>query len=180
MRIRWRGLELPTRVVRDDSISTNEYGHFSIEPFERGFGTTVGNSLRRILLSSLEGSAVTLARIAGADHEFCSLPGVLQDVTDIILNIKSLVVSVEGDEPRRMRLEKREKGEVLAGDFECEAGLEVYNTDQLIATLTDDVPFSIELTQLAQCIPEMERSSFFKLSFFTDISFVPETEKTKQ
>jgi len=146
MRIRWRGLELPTRVVRDESVSTNEYGHFSIEPFERGFGTTVGNSLRRILLSSLEGSAITHARIAGADHEFCSLPGVLQDVTDIILNIKGLVVSVDGDTPKRMRVERREKGEVHAGDFECEAGLEVYNTDQLIATLTDDVPFSIELT----------------------------------
>jgi DNA-directed RNA polymerase subunit alpha len=146
MRIRWRGLELPTRVVRDESVSSNEYGRFSIEPFERGFGTTVGNSLRRILLSSLEGSAVTHARIAGADHEFCSLPGVLQDVTDIILNIKRLVVSVDGDEPRRMRIERREKGEIYARDFECEAGLEVYSADQLVATLTDDVPFSAELT----------------------------------
>ena len=146
MRIRWRGLELPTRVVRDESVSNNEYGHFSIEPFERGFGTTVGNSLRRILLSSLEGSAVTHARIAGADHEFCSLPGVLQDVTDIILNIKRLVVSVDGDEPRRMRVERREKGEIYARDFEREGGLEVYNADQLIATLTDNTPFSAELT----------------------------------
>jgi DNA-directed RNA polymerase subunit alpha len=146
MRIRWRGLELPTRVVRDESVSDNEYGRFSIEPFERGFGTTVGNSLRRILLSSLEGSAVTHARIAGADHEFCSLPGVLQDVTDIILNIKRLVTSVDGDEPRRMRVERREKGEIYARDFECETGLEVYNTDQLIATLTDNTPFSAELT----------------------------------
>ena len=75
MRIRWRGLELPTRVVRDEDVSSDKYGRFSVEPFERGFGTTVGNSLRRILLSSLEGSAVTHARIAGADHEFCSLPG---------------------------------------------------------------------------------------------------------
>jgi DNA-directed RNA polymerase subunit alpha len=146
MRIRWRGLELPTRVVRDESVSSSEYGHFSIEPFERGFGTTVGNSLRRILLSSLEGSAITHARIAGADHEFCSLPGVLQDVTDIILNIKGLVVSVDGDTPKRMRVERREKGDIRAGDFECEAGLEVYNTDLLVATLTDDVPFSAELT----------------------------------
>jgi DNA-directed RNA polymerase subunit alpha len=146
MRIRWRGLELPTRVLREESVSNNEYGRFIIEPFERGFGTTVGNSLRRILLSSLEGSAVTHARIAGADHEFCSLPGVLQDVTDIILNIKSLVVDVDSDMPKRMRVERREKGEVYAGDFECEAGLEVYNSDQLIATLTDDVPFSAELT----------------------------------
>jgi len=146
MRIRWRGLELPTRVVREESVSNNEYGRFTIEPFERGFGTTVGNSLRRILLSSLEGSAITHARIARADHEFCSLPGVLQDVTDIILNIKTLVVHVDGDPPKRMRVERREKGEIYARDFECEAGLEVYNGDQLIATLTDDVPFAAELT----------------------------------
>ena len=100
MRITWRGLELPTGVVRDDSISTDMYGRFVIEPFERGFGTTVGNSLRRILLSSLEGSAVTQARIAGADHEFCTLPGVLEDVTGIILNIKSIVVDLDSDTPR--------------------------------------------------------------------------------
>ena len=146
MRIRWRGLELPTRVLREESVSNNEYGRFTIEPFERGFGTTVGNSLRRILLSSLEGSAITLARIAGADHEFSSLPGVLQDVTDIILNIKALVVNVEGDPPKHMRVERREKGEIYARDFECDAGLEIYNGDQIIATLTDDVPFSAELT----------------------------------
>lgn len=146
MRIRWRGLELPTRVIRDESISTVEYGRFTIEPFERGFGTTVGNSLRRILLSSLEGSAITMARISGADHEFCSLPGVLQDVTDIILNIKAMVVSVEGDEPRRLRVTRREKGDVYARDFECETGVAVYNGDLLIATLTDDVPFTVELT----------------------------------
>jgi len=146
MRIRWRGLELPSRVVRDEAVSNNEYGRFVVEPFERGFGTTVGNSLRRILLSSLEGSAVTHARIAGADHEFCSLPGVLQDVTDIILNCKALVVNVEGDAPKRMRVERHQRGEIRARDFECEPGLEVFNGDQLIATLTDDVHFSAELT----------------------------------
>jgi DNA-directed RNA polymerase subunit alpha len=132
-------------VVRDDAVSNNEFGRFTIEPFERGFGTTIGNSLRRILLSSLEGSAVTQARIAGADHEFSSVAGVLQDVTDIILNMKSLVVNLDSDMPKRMRVERREKGEVHAGDFECEAGLEVYNPDLLIATLTDDVAFSAEL-----------------------------------
>src|SRR5689334_1894974 len=84
MRIRWRGLELPSRVVRDQQVSTDQYGRFHAEPFERGFGTTVGNSLRRILLSSLEGAAVTNVRIKGADHEFTSLAGVMEDVTDII------------------------------------------------------------------------------------------------
>ncbi|MBU0637522.1 MAG: DNA-directed RNA polymerase subunit alpha [Planctomycetes bacterium] len=146
MRIRWRGLELPTRVVLDESISTVKYGRFTVEPFERGFGTTVGNSLRRILLSSLEGSAVTSVRIAGADHEFCSLQGVLEDVTDIILNVKSLVIDVDADEPKTMRIAHRGPGEVRAGDFECDATITIFNPDQLIATLTDDVVFSAELT----------------------------------
>ncbi|RMF85742.1 MAG: DNA-directed RNA polymerase subunit alpha [Planctomycetota bacterium] len=146
MRIRWRGLELPSRVQRDESISTDEYGYFIAEPFERGFGTTVGNSLRRILLSSLEGSAVTHARIAGADHEFCTLKGVYQDVPEIILNIKNLVLEVEGDAPRTLRVERTTKGDVRAGDFQCEAGVRIVHPDHLIATLTEDVKFSLELT----------------------------------
>jgi len=146
MRIRWLGLELPTRVVRDESISTDTYGRFIIEPFERGFGTTVGNSLRRILLSSLEGSAVTHARIGGADHEFMSLPGVLEDVTDIILNIKQIVVDLDADVPKTMRVERRGPCEVRAGDFQCDPAITVFNTEQLIATVTDEVTFSAELT----------------------------------
>jgi len=132
--------------VRDESISTDSYGRFIVEPFERGFGTTVGNSLRRILLSSLEGSAVTHARIGGADHEFTSLPGVLEDVTDIILNIKSLVVNLDSDTPKTMRVQRAQRGEVRAGDFQCDPAITVHNPELLIATLTDDVPFSAELT----------------------------------
>lgn len=146
MRVRWLGLELPSRVVRDEAVSTDRYGRFTIEPFERGFGTTVGNSLRRILLSSLEGSAVTHARIAGADHEFMSLTGVLEDVTDIILNIKSLVVELDSDTPKTMRVERNEKGEVRARDFVCDPAITLHTPDQLIATLTDKVNFSAELT----------------------------------
>ena len=146
MRIRWRGLELPTRVVRDETISTSTYGRFLVEPFERGFGTTVGNSLRRILLSSIEGAAITHARIAGADHEFTSLPGVLEDVTDIILNIKGIIVDVDSETPKHLRLKSKEKGELTAGDFECDAGVSVQNPEQHIATLTENVNFSIELT----------------------------------
>lgn len=146
MRIRWRGLELPTRVVRDESIGTDTYARFSIEPFERGFGTTVGNSLRRILLSSLEGSAVTHVRIAGADHEFCSLEGVYEDVTDIILNIKQLVVSLDSDVPKTMRVERTSAGEVRAGDFVCDPAITVHNPDLVIATLTAPTKFSAELT----------------------------------
>src|SRR3954469_22962080 len=115
MRIRWRGLELPSRVVRDQQVSTDTYGKFSAEPFERGFGTTVGNSLRRILLSSLEGAAVTHVKIKGADHEFSSLPGVMEDVTEIILNIKSLIVKVDSDEPRELTLKASKAGAITAG-----------------------------------------------------------------
>lgn len=150
MRIRWRGLELPTRVVREESVSTSTYGRFIVEPFERGFGTTVGNSLRRILLSSLEGAAVTHVRIKGADHEFSTLPGVLEDVTVLILNIKALIVRLHSDEPKTMRVRIRGRGgetvQVRAAQIECDAAIEVINRDQHLATLTGDVEFDIEMT----------------------------------
>jgi DNA-directed RNA polymerase subunit alpha len=144
MRIRWRGLELPARVIRDEAVSTGKYARFAVEPFERGFGITVGNSLRRILLSSLEGSAITHVRIAGADHEFCSLDGVLEDVTDIILNIKSIVVELDSDTPRTMRIERSTAGVITAGDLECDPGVRIANPDLHLATLTEDVNFSAE------------------------------------
>src|ERR1043165_5839077 len=110
MRVRWRGLELPSRVSRDEHVSTDTYGKFTAEPFERGFGTTVGNSLRRILLSSLEGAAVTSVRLKGAEHEFSSLSGVMEDVTDIILNIKSLIVKLDADEEKEVRIVAKKAG----------------------------------------------------------------------
>jgi len=146
MRIRWRGLELPSQVVKDESVSTDTYGRFIIEPFERGFGTTIGNSLRRILLSSLEGAAIVRVKIAGAAHEFTSLPGVLEDVTDIILNIKKLAVRLDSDEPKTMRVYRNTKGEVRGGDMEADPAIEVVNKDLVLATLTDDVEFSMEMT----------------------------------
>src|SRR3954464_16037902 len=115
MRIRWRGLELPSRVLRDESVSTETYGKFTAEPFERGFGTTVGNSLRRILLSSLEGAAVTHIRLRGAEHEFSSLSGVMEDATDIILNTKSLIVKLDADESKEMTLKANKAGPITAG-----------------------------------------------------------------
>ncbi|UCD28041.1 MAG: DNA-directed RNA polymerase subunit alpha [Planctomycetota bacterium] len=144
MRMRWRGLELPTQVVRDDTISTDTYARLVIEPFERGFGTTVGNSLRRILLSSLEGAAVTRVRIAGANHEFMNLPGVMEDVTDIILNIKSLVLRLDGEGEKTMRLIRRGPGEVFARDIEADPAITIVNEGQLIATLTEEVELSID------------------------------------
>src|SRR5688572_9631773 len=146
MRIRWRGLELPSRVTRDQQVSTDTYAKFSAEPFERGFGTTVGNSLRRILLSSLEGAAVTHIRLKGAEHEFSSLPGVMEDVTDVILNVKSLVVKSDADEPRDMRLTAKKSGAITAGMIESDPSITIINKDLVIATLTEDVTFDMTLT----------------------------------
>lgn len=146
MRIRWRGLELPSRVVRDEQVSTDTYGKFTAEPFERGFGTTVGNSLRRILLSSLEGAAVTHIQLKGAEHEFSSLPGVTEDVTDIILNVKSLIVKLDSDDPKEMKLISRKAGAVTAGMIEADPAITIVNKDLVIATLTEDVPFEMTLS----------------------------------
>src|SRR5438067_12550990 len=143
MRIRWRGLELPSRVLRDHQVSTDTYGKFTAEPFERGFGTTVGNSLRRILLSSLEGAAITHIKLKGADHEFSSLPGVLEDVTDIILNVKSLVVKLDSDDEKEMRISVKKAGPVTAGMIEADPSITVVNKDMVIATLTEDVHFDL-------------------------------------
>src|SRR5215468_1958291 len=112
MRIRWRGLELPSRVVADRGTLSDTYGRFVAEPFERGFGMTVGNSLRRILLSSLEGSSVTRIKIQGVHHEISTIPGVVEDVTDIVLNVKSLVVKNTSDQPRTIRIDRHERGVV--------------------------------------------------------------------
>jgi len=146
MRIRWRGLELPSRVQCDEQVSTPTYGRFTAEPFERGFGTTVGNSLRRILLSSLEGAAVTHIRLKGAEHEFSSLPGVMEDVTDIILNIKSLTVKLDADEPKEMKLVARKAGPITASMIEADPAITLVSPDHVIATLTEDLPFEMTFT----------------------------------
>lgn len=145
MRIRWRGLELPTRLERDSLVSTDKYGKFYIEPFERGFGTTIGNSLRRVLLSSLEGSAVTSVKISGVDHEFTSIKGVMEDVTDVILNIKSLVVRLAGDGPKTMTVSASKAGVVTSGDIIADPAIEIVDKDRVIATLTEGVKFEIEM-----------------------------------
>jgi len=146
MHVRWRGLELPSRVTVEKSSLTPTFGRFIAEPFERGFGTTVGNSLRRILLSSLEGSAVTDVKIAGVTHEFTSLPGVMEDVTDVILNVKQLVVSMEDDAPKKMRLLAEGPGEVTADLIECDASVTIHNPEKVLATLTEKREFAIEFT----------------------------------
>ncbi|HUS73961.1 MAG TPA: DNA-directed RNA polymerase subunit alpha [Sedimentisphaerales bacterium] len=145
MRVTWRGLELPTRVERDTTVSSDKYSRFFIEPFERGFGTTIGNSLRRVLLSSLEGSAVTSIKIANVDHEFTSIGGVMEDATDIVLNVKSLVVRLHSDGPRTMTVSAKKAGVVTAADIVADPAIEVVNKDLVIATLTEDVKFEMEM-----------------------------------
>ncbi|MGD9692238.1 MAG: DNA-directed RNA polymerase subunit alpha [Phycisphaerales bacterium] len=144
MRVRWRGLELPSRVSIDPKMSHTNFGRFVIEPFERGFGTTVGNSLRRVLLSSLEGAAVTSIKIKGAQHEFSSLKGVAEDVVDIVLNVKNLVVQLEGDEPRTMTLAASGPGEVTADLIEADTAVTILSRDLVLATLTDAIDFEME------------------------------------
>lgn len=144
MRIRWRGLELPHRVIPDATVKSDTFGRFTIEPFERGFGTTVGNSLRRILLSSLEGAAVTAVKIKGAPHEFTSLEGVQEDVTDVILNVKNMVVSLDSEEAKTMRLQAEGPGEVTADLIEADTSITIHNKNLLLATLTKQVDFDME------------------------------------
>ncbi len=145
MHIRWRGLELPSVVECDASSLTGTYGKFTAEPFERGFGSTIGNGLRRILLSSLEGSAITQIKAHHAQHEFTTIPGVLEDITDIVLNVKSLVVKNYSDSTRVIRVEKNTQGEVTGANVETDESVEVINKDHVLATLTDDVPFVMEM-----------------------------------
>ena len=145
MRVTWRGLELPTRVEKDAGVSTDRYGRFFIEPFERGFGTTVGNSLRRVLLSSLEGSAVTSIKIAGVDHEFTSIRGVMEDTTDVVLNVKSLVIRLQGSGPKTMKVSANKAGIVTAAQIVADPAIEVVSKDVVLATLTEDVGFDMDM-----------------------------------
>ncbi len=145
VRVRWRGLELPVQVEVDQESYSDRYGEFHAEPFERGFGHTVGNSLRRILLSSLEGGAVVAASIDGVKQEFTTLEGVYEDVSEIILNLKGLVLKLHSDSDVTVKLCRSGKGEVTGADMEQNADVEVVNPDHVIARLTEDVDFSCEL-----------------------------------
>ena len=145
MRVRWRGLELPSQVTIDKDVSSDTFGRFYIEPFERGFGTTVGNSLRRILLSSLEGAAVTAIKVVGAPHEFTSLDGVYEDTTDIVLNVKNLIIKLEGEGPKTIKVSRSTKGEIKAGDIVCDPSVTIINKEMVLVTLTDNVKFEMEL-----------------------------------
>lgn len=130
----------------DTEEITREYGRFIIEPLERGYGTTLGNSLRRILLSSLPGAAVTSVRIDGVLHEFSTISGVVEDTTDIVLNLKGLLVKMHEDEPVTLHFVTESAGEVRAGDFQTPSSVEILNPDLHIATLSEDTRLEMEIT----------------------------------
>ena len=123
----------------------SQYGKFTIEPLERGFGTTIGNALRRVLLSSLEGTAVTSCRIEGITHEYTAIPGVLEDVIDVMLNLKGLAIKTDSKEPQTLRIDVDKPGAVLASDIQLPAGVKVVNPDWLICTIADGGSFHAEI-----------------------------------
>jgi len=145
MPIRLGRFEMPKRVVKDEAVSTDTYGMFTAEPFEAGYGRTIGNSMRRVLLSSLEGTAVSSIKIEGAPHEFCTLPGVREDVTDIVLNMKKVLLKGYTRDAQRLTISVKGPCEVTAGDLQVGDKIEVLNPDHHICTLDVDGVFEAEL-----------------------------------
>lgn len=145
MGVKWRDFQMPNRLDCDEANYSEVYGKFIAEPFERGYGVTLGNSLRRILLSSIEGSAVTSIKIDGVQHEFSAITGVMEPVTDIILNIKGLVLRMHSKVPKTVYIKANKKGVVKGKDIICDETVEVVNANHVIATLTQDIPFNVEL-----------------------------------
>ena len=145
MGVKWRDFQMPKRLDCDESSYIHTYGKFIAEPFERGYGVTLGNSLRRILLSSIEGSAVTSIRIEGVSHEFTAMPGVLESVTEIVLNIKGLIVQSHSKAPKSIYIKANAKGVIKAKDIISDEMIEILNPEHHIATLTQDIVFNMEL-----------------------------------
>jgi len=142
----WRDLIRPRSLDKEQDTLTPTYGKFACEPLERGFGITIGNSLRRVLLSSLQGAAITAIRIDGALHEFTTLPGVVEDVTDVILNLKEVLIKMTDAGPHTVRIDKRGEGPVTADDINCPDGVHILNPEHQIATLAGDAKVGMELT----------------------------------
>ncbi len=145
MPVRLGRFEMPKRLSKEDSTATETYAKFVAEPFETGYGHTIGNSIRRVLLTSLEGTAITSIKIDGAMHEFTVVDGVVEDVTDIILNLKKVLFNSESREVQSLHLSVNKEGEVVAGDIKLNPGLEVVNPKQVICTLDKKKKFEMEL-----------------------------------
>lgn len=143
--MKWKSMQMPKEVMLDEKSATDSYGKFIIEPLERGFGHTLGTALRRVLLSSIQGAAVTAIRINGILHEFTTIPGVYEDITEIVLNVKKMKLKFAADEPKTIVLTANSKGQYKAGDIEAEANVQIVNPDQHIVTLNDDIKFRMEM-----------------------------------
>lgn len=141
----WKGFQKPKRLAVNSDSLNEKYGSFSAQPFERGFGTTIGNSLRRALLSSIEGAAITAVRIEGVSHEFSSIPGVVEDASDIILNLKQIPLQLHGEGARTIRLRVTEPGDVASGAIEADSGVVILDPDVHIATINDEAVLDIEM-----------------------------------
>jgi DNA-directed RNA polymerase subunit alpha len=141
----WKGFQKPKRLEIDTETLTSTYGKFYAQPFERGFGTTVGNALRRVLLSSIEGAAITAVKIEGVLHEFSSLPGVVEDVTDIILNLKQIPIKMHTNEEKLLTLDIERKGKVTAADIQGDSTIEILEPDAPIATLSESGRLQMEM-----------------------------------
>ena len=141
----WSELVKPDQVFRDSSPEDTTYGKFVCEPLERGYGNTIGNALRRVLLASLQGAAFVSVKIAGVQHEFTTIPGVLEDVTDIVLNLKQVRMAMDTEEPQRLTLIAKKRGPVTAADITTNQHITILNPEQHIATLTEDVELNMEL-----------------------------------
>jgi DNA-directed RNA polymerase subunit alpha len=143
--MKWKNLQMPKNVEMDDKNSTNRYGKFWIEPLERGFGVTLGNALRRVLLSSLPGAAVSAVKIDGVQHEFSTLPGVKEDIPEVLLNLKQIRFKLHGDAPKMGMIDVRGKSAVTAADLKVDADVEVLNPELHVATLNKDGEFRGEI-----------------------------------
>jgi len=145
MGIRWKTFEMPKRLEADKGTLTPTYGKFFAEPFERGYGTTIGNSLRRVLISSIEGAAATNIKIDGMLHEFSALEGVLEDGSQIVLNVKQIVMRYQGKGPKTVVIDVTKTGPVTAADIHSDESLEIVNPDLVICTLTKETHFRMEM-----------------------------------
>jgi len=141
----FKGFQKPKRLVANTETLTERYGMFTAQPFQRGFGTTIGNSLRRVLLSSIEGAAITAVRIDGVEHEFSPIPGVVEDATDIILNLKQIPFKIMGEGVKTVRLSVEQPGDVRSGQIETDADVEVLDRDLHIATVSEGGKLNIEM-----------------------------------
>jgi len=141
----WSELVKPDQILRESSSADTMYGKFVCAPLERGYGTTLGNALRRVLLDSLQGAALVSVTISGIQHEFTTIPGVLEDITNIILNLKQIRLSMDTDVPQKLVLDTKSKGSVLAGAIKCTQHVEILNPDLHLLTLTEDIELSFEM-----------------------------------